>query len=82
MTEQPDLPHELLELVAEAVANSTPSPTLRSHRLAVASAVAPMLIAHGRELEKAEVARNWTALFPAYPLHTRFNDSVIANEKT
>lgn len=78
MTEQPDLPHELLERVAEAVANSTPSPTLRSHRLAVASAVAPMLIAHGRELEKAANYKTFTR----YPLHTRFNDSVIANEKT
>lgn len=31
--------------------------------LGIARAVAPMLIAHGRELEKAEIARNWTALF-------------------
>lgn len=76
MTEQPDLPPELLERVVETIklcrknAHSYRVKELAKQGLwpesnwwpseeVIARAVAPLLIAHGRESEKAEVAKRF-----------------------
>lgn len=75
MTDQPDLPPELLERVALAMANEdarqVDCPILasvdefrsdkdRDNYMERARAVAPLLIAHGRELEKAANYKTFT----------------------
>ena len=72
MTDQPDLPPELLERVAQALLASKIARGVTGYRhlrrdfnspfpadYDDARAVAPLLIAHGRESEKAEVAKRF-----------------------
>jgi len=65
MTEQPDLPDELLERVFRAIHEHLCKRNVMQYLdneedcAGIARAVAPMLIAHGRELEKAEVAKRF-----------------------
>jgi len=53
MTDQPDLPPELIDPIANIIFRMRLGGGFASTE--IARAVAPMLIAHGRELEKAEV---------------------------